>query len=586
MIIKLGSGKSSAVMMRYLIDGRRQLEQGEIREPDLEQRHLIYDSLGAGDVKAIESAFRATREVWNKNDGVRVHHASISMNPGDPAARSMSDDALTRLGRDFMERHAPGYDYALFIHRDRQHPHLHLVWNAVDADTGKKFQSTRQKLFDAQRYAREMEGKLGHERVLMPGDPGYSPQRDRLSDAEIHIKMRDQGAYLWKEDLKMRIETAQGMAQSYPDFIARLGKMDVAATERGADRKITYSFLDKDGKQRKTREAGLGEDYTRQSVELKISRGQALDVLHRPGEGHDIADSRTALGTPGTQPGHGRDRGRPGPGTPEDHRDIGPDHRRAAEVPEVLPGNPGILEQTAGRIINREARRFNESRGRGPGWSAANAKNFGADAAVQRQGRGQGFGNADSRPEHGRGLPEGNLDAGLALVRARHGNRILMPVCMDEVHGWRKVEENGRGRKNDIRQGADSRRAHDTGVHGRGESHEPRGLDRVRGGYKQSVERNVLRAGASAFAGDGRVKDLLRRGAKAVGERVHRAAGFLVEKFREFGRKIEVPLKVALGKEKSHDLKLRQELKQEEELKRSLVRDRGPARGRDFDLGR
>lgn len=587
MIIKLGSGKSSASLMRYLVDGKRQIERGEVREPDLEHRQLVYDSLGIGDVRGIEHAFRSVREAWNKTDGVRVHHASISMNPGDPKARSMTDEALVELGKDFMERHAPGHDYAIFIHRDRDHPHMHLAWNSVNPETGRKFQSTRKKLFEAQRYAREMEEKLGHERVLMPGDPGFVPQRDRLSDAEIHMKVRDQGAYLWKEDLKHRIEAARGMAGSYPDFVSRLEKMDVTVTERGADKKITYSFTDKDGKQRKTREASLGDDYTRQSIEQQIGRSQTRDVLRGPEHDHVITDRNVALGTPGAQPGHGPGRGRSGPRAPEADRDIQPDHRRTPEVAAILPGNASGLEQAAGRIIEREARRFGKVDSRRPGWAAANAKGPGISGTDRLQGRGESLRDRIGIREHEAAVPERNHDPGLALIRARNSHRILMPVSMDQVYEWRSVEREKRGRENHIRQGSDQRRAHDSGIHGRSQSHEPGGIDRVRGAYQQGVERNVLRAGVAAFTGDGRVKELVRRGVEAVRERVHRAAGFLVEKFREFGRKIEVPFKVALDKEHKFNIQLKQEMelkqKHEQELREQHKMEHRIDRGRGFE---
>ncbi len=587
MIIKLGSGKSSGGLMRYLEQGKRQVEIGEMREPDLEHRNMAYNSLGATDIKGLERMFRATREVWSKNDGVKVHHASVSMNPGDPVARSMTDEALVELGKNFMERHAPGHDYAIFIHRDREHPHMHLAWNSVNPETGKKFQSTRTKLFDAQRYAREMEGKLGHERVLMPGDPEFKPQRDRLSDAEIHMKVRDQGTYIWKEDLKLRIETARGMADSYPDFVGRLEKMDVAVTERGADRKITYSFNDRDGKQRKTREASLGDEYTRESIEIKIGRSQAVDVIRGPGQGHELADGNVALRTPGPQPGHGASLGRTDPGEAKAHPDIEADNRCPAEIAEVLPGYASSLERAASRIIEREARRFREVDSRGTGWAAANAKSPGGGGERGIEDRGESLRDQLRVREHEAAVPEGNHDTDLALIRARNNRNILMPSAMDEVHDWRKLKEVDRGRENNIRQGSDSERAHDPGISGRSPDHEQGRADRLRGAYQQGVERNVLRAGTSAFAGERRIKELVRKGVKAVGERIHHATGFIVEKFREFSRKIEVPFKVALDREQKHNIEIERQQKHEQELKKQHKIEHKIERGRGgFDLGR
>ncbi len=593
MIIKLGSGKSSGGLLRYLEQGKRQVEMGEVLEPELEHRHMAYNSLGADDIQGLERMFRATREVWNKNDGVRVHHASISMNPGDPVARSMTDEALVELGKDFMSRHAPGHDYAIFIHRDREHPHMHLAWNAVNPETGRKFQSTRSKLYDAQRYAREMEQRLGHERVLMPGDPGFVRQRDRLSDAEIHIKVRDQDAYLWKEDLKHRIETARAMASGYDDFLGRLGQMEVGVTERGQDKKLTYSFLDRDGKQRKSRGSSLGDDYTRESIEIKIGRGQGLDVL-RPGVGSlGLTGPAPTLGTPGPQPGHGPDIGGARSRAPEADRDLGIDHRRIAEIAAVIPGDTHVLERAATRIIGREARRFEQGRGRGQGRSIPDGKDLGPGQGHSIEDGGGSRRSPDRSQEHDRAVPALSDHPVMDGVRSRNSRGIVMPVAMDKVHEWRKVGGADRGREHHIRQGLDQGRAHDPGIPGRGPEHEQGGADRLRAAYQQRVERNVLRAGVTAFAGDGQVKSLLRRGVEKVRDRVHRAAEFLVERLREFGRKIEIPFKVALDREHKHELKMEHERKiemqrMEQERKMDQERrrmERGYDRGRDFGPG-
>lgn len=561
MIIKLGSGKSSAGLLRYLKNGKNQVEMGVVLEPDLEYRHMAYNSLGASDVVGLERMFRATREVWSKNDGVRIHHASVSMNPGDSKARSMTDEALVELGKGFMERHAPGHDYAIFIHRDRDHPHLHLAWNSVNPETGKKFQSTRTKLYDAQRYAREMESKLGHERVLMRGDPGFILQRDRLSDAEIHIKVRNQDAYLWKEDLKHRIETAQAMAHGYDDFVLRLGQMDVSVSERGQDKKLTYSFLDRDGKQRKSRGSSLGEDYTREFIEFKVECGQGLDVL-RPGIGSvGLTAPAPALGTQGPQSGHGPDRSGTCPRAPEADRDIGIDHRRIAEIAKVLPGDTAILERAATRIIGRETRRFNEGRGCGEGRSVPDGKDFGAGQADSFKDGDGSRRDPDRGQKHAEPLPKIPDYTVMDGVRARNSRGILMPVAMDKVCDWRKVGSAQHGRKDHIRQGVDRGRSHDPGILGRGQCYEPGGLNRVRGSYQQRVERNVLRAGVTAFAGDGQVKRLLQLGVEKVRDRAHRAAEFIGERLREFGRKIEVPFKMALDRNHKYELRVEQERK-------------------------
>ena len=112
-VVKLSNGKSSAVMLRYLVY-EREVKVGHDIEP---KRYLAFDSLGLQDIKRIEAAWRMTRQSFGKDSQLRYHHASISLDSSDAKSRHMKDSELVHYGKSFMERFAPGHDYAIAIHR-------------------------------------------------------------------------------------------------------------------------------------------------------------------------------------------------------------------------------------------------------------------------------------------------------------------------------------------------------------------------------------------------------------------------------------------------------------------------------------
>ena len=131
-VVKFSAGGSAAKMIAYL-------SQTESRGGGLEKCVASENSLGV-ETRELATAWDLTRQVHANEGGREYYHASFNIAPDDGKAGQISNDELLKIGGELAERMAPGHDYAAFVHRDREHPHVHVVWNTVHAETGRKYQ--------------------------------------------------------------------------------------------------------------------------------------------------------------------------------------------------------------------------------------------------------------------------------------------------------------------------------------------------------------------------------------------------------------------------------------------------------------
>ena len=89
------------------------------------------------------------------------------------------------------------------------------------------------------------------------------------------IKRRDKGLYVWKDDLKSRIEECMENTDIYDIemFIQRMKdkNVDVQVSKNG---NISYKFIDDEGKERKSRASRLGNIYGKEGVEYAITENR------------------------------------------------------------------------------------------------------------------------------------------------------------------------------------------------------------------------------------------------------------------------------------------------------------------------
>ena len=86
-----------------------------------------------------------TKQAYGKKDGVQYYHVIQSFKPGE-----VTPELALEIAREFAEEHLPGFETVISVHVDKEHIHAHLIFNSVNADTGRKYHS------NAQTYYRQL----------------------------------------------------------------------------------------------------------------------------------------------------------------------------------------------------------------------------------------------------------------------------------------------------------------------------------------------------------------------------------------------------------------------------------------------
>lgn len=193
------------------------------------------------------------RSVFDKTDGVQAHLFIQSFAPGEVTPQQAND-----LGIELAKAISDGkqYQVAVYTHSDTNHVHNHLILNAVDFETGVKYQQA----FDVKRV-RALSDSICKEHGL---SVIQKQQQDKKPIAEI--KAEEKGDYIWKNDLRERILSALTTDSSTGtrEFKENLALDGVDVRYRG--RGISYAFVDSDGKHRVSRGSKLGAAYDKEAV--------------------------------------------------------------------------------------------------------------------------------------------------------------------------------------------------------------------------------------------------------------------------------------------------------------------------------
>ena len=84
---------------------------------------------------------KATKELYDKDDGRQYAHFIQSFNPND----EISPEKAHEIGKEFIEKNDKfkGHEIVLATHKDKKHIHNHFIINSVNYENGKKLHTTK-----------------------------------------------------------------------------------------------------------------------------------------------------------------------------------------------------------------------------------------------------------------------------------------------------------------------------------------------------------------------------------------------------------------------------------------------------------
>lgn len=261
-IIMVSKSHCAAVTLQYCA---QKVKDGKDRctfmESDLESRSA----------RKLSETWESERKGWGKNEGVQCSHAVYSLDPNDPKSKIITDRELADIGHEFVGKVAPNHSYAVFVHRDKDHPHIHIVWSALHGETGKKFQMGPPDL----RRAKSIKDEIDKAHGLEITRPKNIPERVPIVARRLMEQGRD--GYSFMLDLQTRISTAAEKAKSFQNFREIL-KNDGVDINLRQNKNMTFSFTDREGKLRQSRHQKLGENYSYDSIVTRIeARNHAVE---------------------------------------------------------------------------------------------------------------------------------------------------------------------------------------------------------------------------------------------------------------------------------------------------------------------
>ncbi|MBW3069625.1 relaxase/mobilization nuclease domain-containing protein [Actinomyces sp. 594] len=215
-----------------------------------------------GDWRAIARQFAATHErvgVSSQRDGsVLAHHVIQSFKVGE----RVTTEQAHHLGVQLAERITGGaHEYVIATHLDKGHIHNHIIFNATNMQTGRKFRCQK----DTIGRVREISDGLCREAGLtvLPA-PARATGR---SFGDIYTVLRGQSA---KELLRVEIDKAAAKARTWTELENDLELAGIVTSRRGGQNG-TLSFRES-SMGRAVRDWRLGEAYTEESIMARLAR--------------------------------------------------------------------------------------------------------------------------------------------------------------------------------------------------------------------------------------------------------------------------------------------------------------------------
>lgn len=205
----------------------------------------------------IVQEFRATKELYDKTEGVQYHHMIQSFSPKD----NITPEKAHELGKELAEKQFKGHEVFVVTHKDKEHLHNHLVVNSVSFEDGKKYQSNRTSMIELKRESNRQCEREG----LTTLDLEHRAT-ERVTTGEKRIEMK--GGTPWKDELRQCIDFSKERANNFEEFKNSL-KKNFDIDTRITNKTISYQHPEK---AKPIRGSKLGTNYDKEVLENEFIR--------------------------------------------------------------------------------------------------------------------------------------------------------------------------------------------------------------------------------------------------------------------------------------------------------------------------
>lgn len=204
------------------------------------------------DVDYAKGAFKASRELYGKTDGNQGHVVIQSFKPGE-----VTTEQCNQLGVELAEKIATNHQVVVYTHNDTDHIHNHIVINAVNLETGKKFNNNKQALKDL---------RQANDDVCRAHSLSIPNEQAEIRYTQAELEIRKKGQTSWKDAIRKAINASH--ATNLDELADDLQDHNISI-ERVTDKTITYRHLEVD---KKVRGSKLGDPFDKGGLEIGFRR--------------------------------------------------------------------------------------------------------------------------------------------------------------------------------------------------------------------------------------------------------------------------------------------------------------------------
>lgn len=150
-----------------------------------------------------------TKREYGKTDGVQYYHIIQAFKPGE-----IEPEQALEIAKAFAQEHLPGYEVVIGTHVDKEHIHSHILFNSVNAETGKKYHSNAQTYYS---QIRRISDRLCRERGLSVITLGEGANGKAVSYVEWLRQSRGQSTFrsMLEADLHQCIDNANDLGHFF-----------------------------------------------------------------------------------------------------------------------------------------------------------------------------------------------------------------------------------------------------------------------------------------------------------------------------------------------------------------------------------
>ena len=175
--------------------------------------------------------FKNTREMYGKTGGIKYYHFVQS----HPSGYAIEPSLAHKIAVEFAEKAFKGHECVVATHIDAEHIHSHIVFNSVNADSGRKYHSNKFTLNDIRTLSDEICQKYG---VQTLEKPVVNQRTNGITTGEYRSAMKGES---WKIDLINVIDEVMKQAKTQKQFCFLMRQRGYGVRWEESRKYITYT---------------------------------------------------------------------------------------------------------------------------------------------------------------------------------------------------------------------------------------------------------------------------------------------------------------------------------------------------------